>query len=405
MRAKWSEDKKISRMVLERSAAPYIYGRDGSTLNKIGIAAQCDVYMREGDIEVDIGGEDDHREAAEMYIRFVTRQRLGPIKITKEEMQSCPHITLVRVPPNLKGFIVGVKAKTLRILESTTATLMFFASIEDEDDSPNDDDDYLFILSTDFMRRRMAEMACISLIESKAPGTFSLAASGSTIDDREGYAELRQSELIRKYENDDPPEWGTELVHCPPGTIQYLMGSNGRSKRKIAIAADVALEYIRNTAIICGFPNNRRLAKKMISGMITLQTRNTTMATMDLAGEKNLTIVKLPKKLASITAGKGGVRLREMERVSRTYIFLNPHREPDNAETLWMEATPLETTMLQENETLPYFDLCILASKEESRESAVDKVEGICKFHGFELRRSSRGEDDRNMEVDDRPRE
>lgn len=70
----------------------------------------------------------DHK--ARDYVQFVTQQRVGPVHIDLEKKER-DDLTVVDVPEDCVGFVMGKGGNTLRSMEEEWGSLMFFAQVKE----------------------------------------------------------------------------------------------------------------------------------------------------------------------------------------------------------------------------------------------------------------------------------
>ena len=109
-------------------------------------------------------GEEKNVEKAKDYVNWVRAQRVGPVKIDLNQPRD--DLTVMNVPDDCVGFVMGRSGATLRSLEEEWGTLMFFART---DDRSQRSDEKLCIFGG-LRARRGAELKVMSAVEHKHPG-------------------------------------------------------------------------------------------------------------------------------------------------------------------------------------------------------------------------------------------
>eukprot|EP00468_Gymnochlora_sp_CCMP2014_P007747 CAMPEP_0167746224 /NCGR_PEP_ID=MMETSP0110_2-20121227/3593_1 /TAXON_ID=629695 /ORGANISM="Gymnochlora sp., Strain CCMP2014" /LENGTH=537 /DNA_ID=CAMNT_0007630963 /DNA_START=174 /DNA_END=1783 /DNA_ORIENTATION=- len=382
---KWDESN-IEQITIEPGeSAPYLYGREGTTLRKIAFASQCDILMAEEGKDICIAGEPENRDAAKHYIKALSMQREGKIRYNRQEVENRNDVTIMEIEDRHKGFIVGARGRTLRGVEAAAKSLMFFAQIDNE---PSNN---LFILSTNHLRRRAAELMILSMIDSKH-GVLGQAERPivqvirEEEDKKQEHCILNLRVLKRLNGDTDPPGFEIDYMHLPPNCVQYLMGAGGSTKRKVAFASGCVLEFFRRSAFIFGAKHGRDLCKFMIEGMISLQRNRrsndsriitNSSVSVDLSPITDYATIVIPDGIAGIAAGRGGASFRAVERITETYIFLNPHgvsshrgyRSENECKIAVFEG-PRENR----RSSMKFYDIIIVSNSPEKRARAVNRI-------------------------------
>lgn len=145
----------------------FVLGKLGSTKRKIERVSGARLDLHERDHRLEIFGSEKERSRAAEYTRFVLDQRTGDVQIDL----SIPRddLSIVDVPTDTVGFVMGRGGAVLRGLEDEWGTLMFFAKGRGRNgDNPTEK---LAIFGSR-RSRRGAELKVLSAVEHKHAGFF-----------------------------------------------------------------------------------------------------------------------------------------------------------------------------------------------------------------------------------------
>jgi len=113
-------------MSLEQEEIAYVFGRMGSTKDKLGRVSGTHIELRGSGLLIE--GAKDRIEKAKKYVRILLAQRHGIVDVDPQDHPG--DLTLMQIPTDCKGFVTGRNGATLRIIERESATLMTFCRTE-----------------------------------------------------------------------------------------------------------------------------------------------------------------------------------------------------------------------------------------------------------------------------------
>jgi hypothetical protein len=117
---------------------------------------RMDLDERRGTIE--IRGTKANRQRARDYVNFIDQQRQGSVTV---DIDGRGDLTVVEVPEDCCGFVMGRGGNTLRSMEEEWGTLMCFATVDGREK---------LCIFGKFKARRGAELKVMSALEHKRPG-------------------------------------------------------------------------------------------------------------------------------------------------------------------------------------------------------------------------------------------
>ena len=198
-------------MEIETAAAAFVLGRGGSTKRKIERVSETRMDLDERRGTIEIRGTKEQRQKARDYVNFVDQQRKGSVTV---DASTRDDITVVAVPEECCGFVMGRGGNTLRSMEEEWGTLMCFAKVDDREQ--------LCIFGR-FKNRRGAELKVMSALEHKKPGHC-----------------VDRDELLftKRVVNDQDEEgWAVDTKMLHDDDFSYALGAKGSTRRKLAKAA------------------------------------------------------------------------------------------------------------------------------------------------------------------------
>ena len=153
--------------------ARFLIGSRGSTKAKVARVSGArieinplDSELPEGAQRVEIFGDATTRDRAKQYVEWVLRQRVG--KITVDLSTPRDDVSVMDIPASCTAYITGKGGQGLRRIEGETGTLMFFGKpTTDAEDEPEK-----LIICGPRKSRRASELAVMSAVEKKQPGTY-----------------------------------------------------------------------------------------------------------------------------------------------------------------------------------------------------------------------------------------
>jgi len=115
------DDWGVSWLKLESDMVGYALGRGGETRIKLEIASGCIIqYIG---LWAAFAGHRDQQERGKTYLTWLLEQQNGHVV---NPGQNRSDVKILWVPEASVGYVTGVKAKTLRNLETKTGTFCFF---------------------------------------------------------------------------------------------------------------------------------------------------------------------------------------------------------------------------------------------------------------------------------------
>ena len=235
--------------------AAFVLGKGGATKRKIARVSGAKLEIHdlksvgassemEG-AEIEITGTPAARQRAKDYIGYVLSQRTGPVYI--DHTMRGDDLSIVMVPMDCVGYVMGRGGQVLRDMENEWGTLMFFAKKKEDEgkDASADGEKVQEILAIFGTRRsrRGAELKVMSAVEHKMPGHFLDGESLRVPLDQPGDGEDDD------FDYDVFPFRGDEF--------SYALGGRGSTRKKIASAANCILEYVGQVAFLAGNERQR----------------------------------------------------------------------------------------------------------------------------------------------------
>ena len=98
---------------------------------KLARVAGARLELHERELKLEISGTSAARARAKEYVGFVLAQRVGPVSIDFSRQRD--DLSVVSVPEDCVGFVMGRQGATLRGMEEEWGTLMFFAKVAGND--------------------------------------------------------------------------------------------------------------------------------------------------------------------------------------------------------------------------------------------------------------------------------
>ena len=162
--------------------AAFVLGRGGTTKRKLARVSGARLELHDskktgGKSVLEIAGDPASRSRAKDYVAYVLAQRVGPVHIDPGMKRD--DMSIVQVPEDCVGFVMGKGGQALRSYEDEWGTLMFFAknAALESAGAPAAPGPLRFggeILAIFGTRRgrRGAELKVMSAVEHKHKGTF-----------------------------------------------------------------------------------------------------------------------------------------------------------------------------------------------------------------------------------------
>lgn len=337
----------------------YALGKGGSTRRKLSRASGCIVeYV--GQVAY-FAGTKKERECAREYLDWVLQQRVGPVNVEYAVRDDC---TFIMVPALCIGYITGHRGISLRQIEEETKTFCFFeGAVQDDLENPKP----LLIFGTDENRKGAETLVWEKIIQKSGEDSWESGGGkggksaskkgerkgkgkGKSKDKEKGEGKGKQQhdgddDGHRSYHRDeqtmivdDGEVVGKTSMAITGEDAAFVMGPQGRTKRKVAQASGTNVE-IRSVGgqdrlTIEGTEKRRRQAEMYIKlvmaqrqGPVHLENENA----------PDLTIVRVPGEAVSFVTGKQGSFLRLMEEEFGALLFFldfNMNQHADRVERL-----------------------------------------------------------------------
>ena len=311
-----AEREDVETINVSEEDAAFVLGRGGSTKRKLARVSGARLELHDGKDRggtsvLEIAGDPASRARAKDYVKFVLAQRVGPVHIDPSMKRD--DMSIVQVPEDCVGFVMGKGGQALRSYEDEWGTLMFFAknAALESAGAPAAPGPLRFggeILAIFGTRRgrRGSELKVMSAVEHKHKGTFmdeqgALRAPLSQPGDDEGDG----------FDYDTFPFHGDEY--------SYALGSRGSTRKKLAAASGAIIEYIGQVAVIAGLERERKQGRDYLEWLMC-QRKNEPID-VDVDAREDVTVVDAPKSAMGYITGHKGDSLRGVEHETRTFIF------------------------------------------------------------------------------------
>ena len=296
--------------------AAFVLGRGGTTKRKLARVSGARLELHDskktgGKSVLEIAGDPASRSRAKDYVAYVLAQRVGPVHIDPGMKRD--DMSIVQVPEDCVGFVMGRGGQVLRSMEDEWGTLMFFAknaAAGSAADAPPGaplrfGGEILAIFGTR-RGRRGAELKVMSAVEHKHKGTFmddegALKTPLSQPGDDEGDG----------FDYDTFPFRGDEF--------SYALGSRGSTRKKLAAASGAIIEYVGGVAIFAGLERERKQAREYMEWLMRQRTNEP--MDVDVDAREDVTVVAAPRSTMGYITGHKGDSLRGIEHETRTFIF------------------------------------------------------------------------------------
>ena len=121
------DDERSETLELSQEGAAYLYGRSGSTMQRLCRFSGCKIEMGSDKRVVEIRGASAGRALARLCIDILLQQRNGGrLDCDWAAIEKRDDATTIDVPIAAVGFLMGSKGATLRDLEGRHEVFMFF---------------------------------------------------------------------------------------------------------------------------------------------------------------------------------------------------------------------------------------------------------------------------------------
>jgi len=316
----------------------YALGHKGSTRKKLARASCCLVeYV--GRVAY-FSGLRSERQRAQEYLKWLLQQKVG--ENIHVDHKGRDDVTVVTVPSTCLGFVSGHKGSFLRSIEDETHTFCFLENGTDVGDEQkvmmifgrHDDRSLAESQVWDKMSTKVDEVANDHPMHTSS-GKRGGKGKGGRGDyynkgkgrnhggdrdrDRDrGGASYRESTAALQ-ERMQRPDVGSDSMAITDDDAAFLMGPNGKTKRKIAAVSGAYLELKTNKLEIYGTQEERDKAQKYVALVMAQRVRPVRLE--DLEQHTDLSIIEVPAEAVSFVTGKAGSFLRMVEEEFGTLLF------------------------------------------------------------------------------------
>jgi len=328
-------------MSLEQEEIAYVFGRMGSTKDKLGRVSGTHIELRGSGLLIE--GAKDRIEKAKKYVRILLAQRHGIVDVDPQDHPG--DLTLMQIPTDCKGFVTGRNGATLRIIERESATLMTFCRTE-KDNEP------LAIFGT--RRGRLyAQLKIMSIVEGKHENWF-VGKDGEKPD-----VEIIDADL----EDDD---WGVSWLKLEADMVGYALGRRGETRIKLQIASGCIIQYIGLWAAFAGRKDQQERGKTYLTWLLEQHNGHIGNPGGDRSNAKilwkdrnDVKILWVPEDSVGYVTGVKAKTLRNLETKTGTFCFFD------------------KSNMGKQKKE----EMLIFSWKKEHREATAEEVHLIVDFH------------------------
>jgi len=282
---------------LEPDQLSYALGKKGSTRRKLARASGC-ILEYVGNVAF-MSGTLAARKRAREYLGWLCDQvccKTGRISIDPGTRDD---VTLVPVPKECIGYVMGDKRKTLSRLEEDWDTLIFFV---DSGSLPSYQDvEGLAIFGVE-RGRAGTELKVMGAVETKLPQFFT-----------KGVGDFHC-----------PAEWGVDTLPLGNEELSFALGKDGNTRKKLARASGCILEYVGNVAYMAGAIDERARAREYLQW---LMKQRTGPVQVDVAGRNDIRVLEVLDDMKALTKS---ATLRDVEKTTGTFCFFNGDNNSSN---------------------------------------------------------------------------
>jgi len=283
-------------MTFQDDELSYALGKQGGTRKKIERSSGAIVqYVGQNAL---FSGCKAERKRAKEYMKWLFDQLEGPVYVHGWEDRD--DITVVDVPQDCIGYVTGNRRAALGGIEEEWGTLMFFMNKDGQSTKGRGrgGSEQLAIFGSQ-RARRGAELKVMSAVETKSPGTFTRG--------------------IREKFSDDKG-FGTDRMIFRDDELSYALGKEGSTRKKLALAAHVILEYVGHVCFMAGTYKERRRVKQFIDWL--LAQRRGSVTVKDVTDRDDCTEMHIPDNCKGWVTGNRGSELRRVEQETGTFMFM-----------------------------------------------------------------------------------
>jgi len=329
------------KLSLEQEEIAYVFGRMGSTKDKLGRVSGTHIELRGSGLLIE--GPSDRIEKAKKYVQILLAQRHGIVDVDPSDHPG--DLTLMQIPTDCKGFVTGRNGATLRQIERESATLMTFCRTE-KDNEP------LAIFGT--RRGRLyAQLKIMSIVEGKHENWF-VGKDGEKPD-----VEIIDADL-------EDEDWGVSWLKLEADMVGYALGRRGETRIKLEIASGCILQYIGLWAAFAGRKAQQERGKTYLTWLLEQQngqaakpSGSRTNVKIHWKDRNDVKILWVPEDSVGYVTGVKAKTLRNLESKTGTFCFFD------------------KSNMGKKKKE----EMLIFSWKKEHREAAAEEVYLIVDFH------------------------
>jgi len=273
---------------LEADQLSYALGKKGSTRRKLAKASGC-IMEYVGNVAF-LAGTLDARTKGREYLGWMCDQvaeKTGRISVDPNVRGD---VTLVPVPQECIGYVMGDRRNTLSRLEEDWSTLIFFVDVAC---LPGYQDIEGLAIFGSERGRAGTELKVMGAVEAKMPLYFT-----------KGIGDVHS-----------PQEWGVDTLPLSNEELSFALGKDGSTRKKLARASGCILEYVGNVAYMAGTLAERMRVREFLRWLMKQRSGS---VNVDLQGRSDIIVVKIPEEMQGMVKA---TTLREVEKETGAYIF------------------------------------------------------------------------------------
>lgn len=279
-----------------------VVGEKQFTIKKISRMTNTTINYDRARSTLELKGAEGDVKRANKYIFFRRAEKRNEVRL--QERDDDGDITVLDIPQECAGFVSGTKGFNMREIEFESETFIYYGI--DERRPKISPDMITVIIFGERLGRRRAELRVMSLVEIKLPKYYT---------DNSKYRPRLESPEV---------DWGTDIIDITQN-YKMLLGKGGATKRKLARAANCAIEYIGTYAFISGNNEQRRRGRTYIQALID-QITIKRVDIPDIDQRDDITVIQIPTSSVGYVTGKNGAALREIEEKTNTFCFMEGTR-------------------------------------------------------------------------------
>lgn len=276
-------------------AAALAIGSGGKSKDKIAKASGAEIELNQQECSLKVSGSETQRRRARKYTELLTKRGGGAF--SQDEFDD-GDLTVVRVPPDVVGYVQGHGGSVLRNIEDEWNTLMVFV------DSDLSRAQRIAIFGS-VRGRRGAELKVLSAIETKSPGYFN----------------NHINEIIsRDRGKDHTGTWGTDYMPFKDeGEISYALGKQGGTRRKLERSTGAVVQYVGMVCICSGTNEERKRVREYLKWLF--QQLEGPVFVEEWESRGDCTVVDIPSDCIGYITGNKRATLGSLEEEWGTLMF------------------------------------------------------------------------------------